>query len=399
MLFGWAVTVVLGIFAYTVMADSPALGATRWQDVASVTTGWWLTAFGGTLHFDGISISLPPLLITLLTYLAAVALLRKLPVRDWRDVLILASASGGTAAGLGLFAPVGSSWWPAGLGGAAISLLAVLTSKNRSDWFGTGFFTSAAGRALYDGFILARRAILAALALGTAALGAAVIAGWPEILSITDFYIVGWESMAMMWLFQAAYLPVYIIWALAYIIGAGFSVGAGTVFSALGVTSAPLPAIPILGALPQPGGGSPWLLVLVIAVLVGLGARHARAFPDLAEVLVTGAIHVGAVAVMGSALAVLSEGAAGPDRLSVMGAEAPRMALMSALVIGLPLLLGIIAGHRTSVAAYRRWFASAREAAAGLAARRTGHSARPDEGDDRAAEPVTAHTAPDSTEE
>ncbi len=45
-LLGWASVVILGIFSYTLMADSPALGSTTWQDVAAVSTGWWMTAFG-----------------------------------------------------------------------------------------------------------------------------------------------------------------------------------------------------------------------------------------------------------------------------------------------------------------------------------------------------------------
>lgn len=365
-LFVWATIVVLGIFAYTVMADSPALGSTTWQDVASVMTGWWLTAFGGVLHFDGVSIALPPLLITILTFMAAHAFIRKLPIKDWFDAAVLALSSGAATALLGLLAPVGTIWWSAAIGAAFLSLLAVLSSKNRADWFGTGFFTSAAGRAVYDAFMLARRAMIAALILALVAVFAAMLSGWSEILKINGYYIIDLSSTIMMVLFQAAYLPVYVLWALAYIVGAGFSVGAGTAFSALGVSSAPLPAIPILGALPQPGGGSLWLIALTAIVFIILGIRQARAFPDLTEVLITGSIQVGIVAILGSLLAVASQGAAGPDRLEVMGAEAPRMALMCAVVIGLPLLLGMILGHRTAVQKYREWFGLAKTSAQGL---------------------------------
>src|SRR5699024_9350428 len=110
-----------------------------------------------TLHFDGVGISLPPLTITILTYLASFALLRRHPVKDWIDVLIVCGGSGGTAALLGLLAPTGSYVWPAGLGAAAVALLAILTSKNRSDWFAAGIVSSPAGRAIYDGLMLARR--------------------------------------------------------------------------------------------------------------------------------------------------------------------------------------------------------------------------------------------------
>lgn len=411
-LFGWAIVVVLGVFAYTLMADSPALGETTWQDVSSVATGWWLTAFGGTLHFDGVVISLPPLLITLLTFAGSYALIRRLAVKDWIDVLIVALSAGAATALLGLLAPMGASWWPAGIGGALVALLAVVSSKNRSDWFGRGFFTSTAGRAIYDGFMLARRALVAASILGTAAFIAACILGWSDILKINGYYIVEWHSNLMMWLFQLAYLPTFILWALAYIIGAGFAVGAGTHFSAFGVTSAPLPAVPILGALPQPGTGTPWIIALVVVPLLILGVRQARAFPTLSEVLVTGGIAIAVVALLGSLLAAAAQGAIGPDRLTVTGMEAPRTAAMSAIVIGLPLVLGMILGHRRSVATYRDWIASAKAAAIRFKDRRSSsepsveHRAElrvvtADEAGDRSSAPTaaTAQTASEPADE
>lgn len=353
--FGWAIAVVLGIFAYTLMADSPALGTTSWQDVASVTTGWWLTAFGGTLHFDGVGISLPPLLITLLTYAATLGLVRRLPVKDWIDVCVLTGSAAAVTALLGLAAPAGSVSWPASIGTAAVVLLAVATSKNRTDWFGRGFFTSVAGRAIYDGMILARRALTIGLIIGILVFVTATVLGWSEIVKINGYYIVAWHSNLMMWLFQLAYLPVFVLWAFAFVLGAGFAVGSGTVFSALGVASAPLPAIPLLGALPQPGPGYPWLLAVVALVLLLAGIRQARAFPDLKEVLVTGGIHLAVLGAAGALLAFLSQGSIGPDRMAATGTDMLRMMAMTIVILGIPFLAGMILGHRTSIAAYRDW--------------------------------------------
>lgn len=372
-LLGWASVVILGIFSYTLMADSPALGSTTWQDVAAVSTGWWMTAFGGTLHFDGVGISLPPLTITLLTYLASFAILRRHPVKDWIDVLIVCATSGGTAALIGLLAPTGSYVWPAGLGAGAVALLAVLTSKNRSDWFAAGIVSSPAGRAIYDGLMLARRGMATALVLAVLALVTSTVLGWSEILKINGYYIVEWHSGLMMWLLQLAYLPTLILWSLAYIIGAGFAVGAGTAFSALGITAAPLPAIPILGALPQPGDASAWLLAIVAVALLIQGIRQARAFPDMVEVFITGLIQIAFTALIGALLAVLAQGSIGPDRLAVVGPEALTMALHGAVVIGVPLVLGMIIGHRSSVAAYRSWMESVGSSLRGLRNGKSSH--------------------------
>ncbi|WP_182354143.1 DUF6350 family protein [Flaviflexus huanghaiensis] len=363
---GWAIVVILGIFSYTLMADSPALGATTWQDVAAVTTGWWLTAFGGSLHFDGVAITLPPLMITLLTFFAALAFIRRRAVKDWIDVSIIAISSGVAVAALGLLAPAGSNSWTAGLGAAVLSLVAILASKNRTDWFATGIFTSAPGRAIYDGFVLARRAVLTGIGLGALGLVTSLVVGWSEILRINDYYIVEWHSGVLMWLFQIAYLPTVVLWSLAYLIGAGFAVGTGTIFSAFGVTAAPLPAIPILGALPQPGSGAAWVVVIVVAILILRGMSEARAFPDMIEVFITGLIQVAATAAMGALLALISHGSIGPQRMSVTGPEAPTMALHSAVFLGVPLVLGMIIGHRSTVAAFRASITRAGDTVRGL---------------------------------
>lgn len=368
-LYGWAIVVVLGIFAYTVMADSPALGTTSWQDVAGITTGWWLTAFGGSLHFDGVAISLPPLLITLLTFVAFVGFVRKLPVRDWIDILVLIAASAAVPAVLGQITPTGTSWWQACIGAATMAFLAVLTSKNRTDWLGTGFFTTPAGRAIYDGLMLGRRALAVGLILATLVFVAAVIAGWSQIVTINSYYILEWHSNVMLWVFQLSYLPTFILWTLAYLAGAGFSIGTGSSFSVLGVESAPLPAIPLFGALPQPGDGDPFILAIVVLVLLFVGMRQARAFPALGEAALTGAIQVGIVALGCSFLALASRGSIGPERMSETGAEPAIAAGMGALILGVPFLLGMILAHRTSVAKYREVLGMAKDKASTIRAK------------------------------
>lgn len=379
-LYGWAVLVVLGIFSYTIMADSPSLGTTTWQDVAGVVTGWWLTAFGGSLHFDGVAISLPPLLITLVTFLGLYFFVRKLPVTDWKDTSVFVVAAGATTALLGQLAPAGSNWWLAVVGMVVLAFLAVLSSKNRTDWFGAGFFNTPAGRAIYDGLILARRVIVAALVLGTIGFVTAVVLGWSDILSINSYYILQWHSNVFMWLFQICYVPTLIVWSLAYMVGAGFAVGTGTSFSALGAESAPLPAVPILGALPQPGSGTPWIIAIVVLVVFLLGMRQSAAFPDMKEALITGAIHVGFVAIIASILGALAQGSIGPERLAITGPEAPPMAGLGALVLGLPMYLGMIANHRTARAKYVAWWKNVREKSA--AAKNKTAATTPRAGDD-----------------
>ena len=77
-------------------------------------------------------------------------------------------------------------------------------------------------------------------------------------------------------------LPNAAVWAVAYAAGPGFAVGTGTVVSPFGATLGPVPALPLLAALPA--AGSPPAMVravLLLPVLAGVavGVVLARRLP------------------------------------------------------------------------------------------------------------------------
>ncbi len=65
---------------------------------------------------------------------------------------------------------------------------------------------------------------------------------------------------------QLAVLPNLVLWAVSWLTGTGFAVGAGTISPRTEVLGGPMPALPLLGALPTHAGGA-----------AGLGAGRARA--------------------------------------------------------------------------------------------------------------------------
>ncbi|MDO5723253.1 MAG: DUF6350 family protein [Flaviflexus sp.] len=359
-LYGWVTVAALAILTFTLKADSPALGDATWQDAARIATGWWLTAFGGTLHFGGVQITLPPLTITIITFLVAWSFVRRLPLKDWRDLMILAASGAVTVGLLGQLAPNGSIAWRAALGAAIILLLSAVVSRNRTDWFGQGFFTTPAGRVLYDGFMLAlaATAIILVLSLVTAGLG--LLLGWSQIRTIAGFYVIDILAWILLWGFQLCYLPTMVIWAGAYLLGAGFSIGSGTSFSALGVESAPLPAVPLLGALPQPHVSVPWVIPLVALIIFAAGWRKSRAFPTLNEAGATGGLHILLVFLIFAIIGGLASGSVGPERMQVLGPEPPKLALAAALVAGIPMLAGLLAGNRVTIAKVKDIYANYR---------------------------------------
>lgn len=152
---------------------------------------------------------------------------------------------------------------------------------------------------------------------------------------------------------QLAFLPNLVVWTASWLVGPGFAIGAGSSVGPLGTSLGPLPAVPVLGALPAGdlALGFLGLLVPVVAgflagvavrpaVLRGIGDR-----PPLLPLLATGLVVGLAGGVILALLAWVSGGAAGPGRLSAVGPDAAMVGLSAALEFGVAAVLGLLAGR------------------------------------------------------
>lgn len=125
-----------------------------------------------------------------------------------------------------------------------------------------------------------------------------------------------------------------------YATGAGFAVGAGTSVSVFGAHLGPVPALPLLAALPGDGRPSmavwPVLLAPVIAGIIA-GRTVARRLPDPALSRLAGAgAGTGVAAAAGAAgLAVLAGGPLGAGRLAALGPSPWRFAVVVGAEIAL----------------------------------------------------------------
>lgn len=156
---------------------------------------------------------------------------------------------------------------------------------------------------------------------------------------------------------QLAYVPTLIGWALAWVAGPGFAVGAGTAVSPAGTQLGVVPGIPALGLLPEQG--SPWLLLVLLApVAAGAAAGWlARSLlvaewridppeqPEYAneaprEPVSPRLVLAVAIAALSGAAAALvaavTAGSMGPGRLAAVGADPGPVAL----AVGLEVLVG-----------------------------------------------------------
>ncbi|WP_022889793.1 cell division protein PerM [Agromyces italicus] len=196
--------------------------------------------------------------------------------------------------------------------------------------------------------------------LGVAAvLVAALIAvDYATIAGLSQSLGAGVDGGILLTVVELAFIPNFVIWAAAWLLGPGFAIGAGTTVAPGGTVLGPIPGIPLLGALPgdAPMLGALWLLVPVVLGFAGAWfvlARDAAAevrrddgaaapSPWWYPVAVGAGAGVVAGIVMGL-LAWWSGGAAGPGRLAVVGPDPWAVALVAAATVGIGAIAGGVA--------------------------------------------------------
>ncbi|KMY23946.1 DUF6350 family protein [Actinobaculum suis] len=326
----WLGVVLVCVLAYVLTASSPLLGDVQWQDASNFGSSVWLLSFGTPIVVAGAHISLPPLLLTLIIFLTLRSFLRSARITDWWDVLIAAS----TGAVLGAIA--------SGLALAHSSLLWAIVGGGLFAAFAAQFAWEEPPEIPYLARLVAAwkiaRPLVGALAIfSVILLIVALISGWDRISAIHASYLVSGTSSFLLVVAQLFFLPAGLAWALAYASGAGFAVGEGTHFSALGGVGAPIPAIPLFGALPEPAGTKPWLIAILVAIgcLAGVYGWYRVCQSRRWEKLV---LALAEVILITAALAALSRGGIGPGRMAEVGPNAPRVAGMILLEVGLPFL-------------------------------------------------------------
>jgi hypothetical protein len=196
----------------------------------------------------------------------------------------------------------------------------------------------------------------AAVVLTVAGIAVAVmlLANYAQIITLYENLHSGALGGVALTIAQILFLPNLVIWAAAWLVGPGFSIGTGSLVSPLGTTLGPLPSIPVFGALPQ--GDTPFefvgLLVPIIAgflvgaVLCSTLSARIRSTGTVAWVVGTG---LGTGVVGGAILGLMawaSAGAIGPGRLQQAGPDPLTVGLFAALELGVAAIAGMLASRR-----------------------------------------------------
>lgn len=344
--FSWLGVFIVVMLFYTLTAAAPMLGDIVWQDAASFATGLWSTGFGGTIAVAGSKVTLLATTITVLVSYASYVALRHRNVTTWGEAI---GVGVGQAALVTLISFVGHSTtdlWRATLGAAVLGILTALWAGREDLLFAHTWFDRirAASPRL-------RAIAMALLVLSTIVFAIALFIGWKSISTIYGYYVTNVPGIIGLTLIQLLYVPTYLFWTFCWLIGAGFAVGTGTNFSTLGVESAPLPALPIFGALPSPDLTLWWVVLIVVLLSVGVAyLRHRRhdSLNDRRTVVLDSVIAVALGALVAGLLALATEGAIGPGRMVHVGATPHFVVLWFLAFVGVPFLVASFFIHPTT---------------------------------------------------
>lgn len=202
-------------------------------------------------------------------------------------------------------------------------------------------------------------AVALTIAVASLVLTAALAVSYAEVIRLYQTLHGEVLGGAIVTLAELAIVPNLVIWTASWLLGPGFALGAGSAVSPLGTVLGPLPALPVLGAVPT--GDSPFayagvLVPIAAAFLVGAAVRRRllRDAVDNGSASVRGILPLAGVALGGgvtgalllAALAAASAGAAGPGRLAAVGPDPVAVGLAAALEFTLAIGAGLAVGDR-----------------------------------------------------
>jgi hypothetical protein len=191
------------------------------------------------------------------------------------------------------------------------------------------------------------------LLLSAVALGLRLIFGYAEIIRLYEALhteVVGGIAVTAL---QLAVLPDLVIWAAAWFVGPGFALGTGSHVSPLGTAVGPVPALPILGAVPTadvPLAFAGLLVPVLAGFAAGVAVRPAlmRALDGLRPAIVAATGLAGGVvgALLLALLSWAASGSAGPGRLVDVGPSPVAVGFAALVELAPAIAVGIAVGRR-----------------------------------------------------
>lgn len=173
----------------------------------------------------------------------------------------------------------------------------------------------------------------------------ALIVGYVDVMSLTQALQLDVIGEIVFFVGQLLFLPTFMLWAIAWLSGAGFQVGAGSIVSPFETLLGPLPSIPVFAAIPDSWGS--WGLAAIL-IVVFAAATVGLLFGDLPEfrnphawvTMIVSIVSACLAATLLGLILMLASGAMGPGRLAEVGPDA----WWAALFLAGELSVGLVAG-------------------------------------------------------
>lgn len=326
--------------------------------VFGTATQVWLLAHGGGLRIGEVEWTLAPLGITLVLLLLitqATAVLTRRLDDDGRARLATrlvrgpACVAGGyalvvLATALALSSPAQAG--RAMLGAVALASVGALWGTSRVVDLGIVQRLPGWARSVPAA---AAAAVWTVLIGAAAALAVSIAMHHERITSIAEGLGADGLNAAQLLLAQLAFWPNLVVWAASWVLGAGFTIGGGTVVSPPATDLGLLPSVPVLGALPAEGAGQwslAWLIVGVLAgMLAGVVVLRRRSAARLDETALASFVAALTALAVLTVLALLSRGNLGVGRLTGLGPRLIELMVLGGALLILPAIsVGVIGG-------------------------------------------------------
>jgi hypothetical protein len=357
---GWAVLAgALPCAAVAVVAWFVTAGGTA-PDALRVGVDAWLLAHMVPIALPGGAFGLAPLGLTLLPFVllcrAGAWVGRTSEVRRvvhvCAAVIVLAVAYGGLSALIAVLArtdraapEVLSAFVRAG-GLAAIAGGAGVVRVSGHGVRAWRRVPEEARAALYGGVV----GILALLTGGTLLVACSLVAHADRLTDLVAGLAPGIGGFPVLLATCLAYVPNAAVYAATFALGPGFAVGTATAVTPTGVALGPLPAFPLLAALPVTEAPPAWLMsVLALPIAAGVvgGIAALRRYPafSIDAATLRGGLAGVAGGVMFMVAVAVSRGPAGPGRLADVGPSAVQSGVVAVSALGIAGAVGVLASR------------------------------------------------------
>lgn len=192
---------------------------------------------------------------------------------------------------------------------------------------------------------------------------AALFASYATVIGLFESLGPSVVGLVTLFVAQLVCVPTLVVWLAGWFIGPGFQLGQAAQFSPLGTDIQALPALPILGALPQDVGPTGFAVVAIplgAAVIAAALSERGLGYGVGDQFWVSGAPLVTQPPVRGVFTALVSTatavlllwipaalvtGSLGPGRFSTVGLDIPAVLAWWAVEVGLGTLLGLAVGR------------------------------------------------------